>query len=82
MVWITIFINHIQGLYPESHGIVNNAFYDTKLREQFYIGSRNQNDPKWWRGEPVSIFSNKDDASIAAIFSNSAAQHTCAELDT
>ena len=42
-----------QGLYPESHGIVNNHFYDKDLKEYFRIGSADQNDPKWWLGEPV-----------------------------
>ena len=43
-----------QGLHPESHGIVNNYFYDTVLQDKFHIGVQNQNDPKWWLGEPVS----------------------------
>ena len=49
-----------QGLHPESHGIVNNYFYDTVLRDKFYIGVQNQNDPKWWLGEPVSKWDNKN----------------------
>ena len=48
-----------QGLHPESHGIVNNYFYDTVLRDKFYIGVQNQNDPKWWLGEPVSKVDDK-----------------------
>jgi ectonucleotide pyrophosphatase/phosphodiesterase family protein 1/3 len=50
---------HTQGLHPESHGIVNNYFYDTVLQDKFYIGVQNQNDPKWWLGEPVSQLGNK-----------------------
>jgi hypothetical protein len=50
---------HTQGLHPESHGIVNNYFYDTVLQDKFYIGVQNQNDPKWWLGEPVSKLGNK-----------------------
>lgn len=43
-----------QGLYPESHGIVGNFFFDTELNDSFMLGGANQNDPKWWLGEPVS----------------------------
>jgi hypothetical protein len=46
--------NIIQGLYPESHGIVNNNFYDTELKEKFFVRSPNATDSKWWEGEPVS----------------------------
>lgn len=44
---------YFKGLYPESHGIVSNRFYDRDLMEYFHIGSANQNDPKWWLAEPV-----------------------------
>ncbi|KAI8344089.1 alkaline-phosphatase-like protein [Chlamydoabsidia padenii] len=42
------------GLYPESHGIVGNEFYDPTLKEKFIhkkpLISRQS---KWWRGEPI-----------------------------
>ena len=41
----------LQGLYPESHGIVDNYFRDKILKDSFSLGN---NDPKWWLGEPVS----------------------------
>ena len=50
------FFVHIQGLYPESHGIVDNKFFDKKLNETFYISSPDVNDEKWWLGEPVIYF--------------------------
>ena len=46
--------SYAQGLYPESHGIVDNYFFDRKLHESFSLGGASQNDPKWWLGEPVS----------------------------
>ncbi len=51
------FPNHfsiVTGLYPESHGIVNNAFYDAKTGD--YFSHKNDTvtaDPKWWLGSPV-----------------------------
>ena len=46
---------HVQGLHPESHGIVNNKFYDSVLDKTFNINKNgNSLDPEWWLGEPVS----------------------------
>ena len=42
----------LQGLYPESHGIVDNTFYDLHWHEQFLRGG-SAFDGKWWGGEPV-----------------------------
>lgn len=51
------FPNHytiVTGLYPESHGIVGNTFWDPKLKEEFYYTdpARSQQ-PKWWNAEPL-----------------------------
>jgi predicted AlkP superfamily pyrophosphatase or phosphodiesterase len=51
------FPNHytlVTGLYPSSHGIVANMFYDPDLGEDFNyrIPSKSWN-PKWWGGESV-----------------------------
>ncbi|KAK7425850.1 hypothetical protein QQZ08_007699 [Neonectria magnoliae] len=41
------------GLYPESHGIVGNSFWDPELQEEFYYTDPDRSlDPKWWGGEP------------------------------
>lgn len=41
------------GLYPESHGIVGNTFWDTELQAEFYYTDKSKSmDPKWWGGEP------------------------------
>jgi hypothetical protein len=49
----------LQGLYPESHGIVDNNMYDTDIKEKFSLSSPNASDPRWWGGEPVSIASHQ-----------------------
>ncbi|KAK8218574.1 alkaline-phosphatase-like protein [Phyllosticta capitalensis] len=51
------FPNHytmVTGLYPESHGIVGNTFWDPKLKQEFYythteISMQSQ----WWGGDPI-----------------------------
>lgn len=53
------FPNHftlVTGLYPESHGIVSNQFYDPTFEEEFYytnLGVSMQ--PKWWSAEPLWV---------------------------
>ncbi|KAH8588526.1 alkaline-phosphatase-like protein [Bisporella sp. PMI_857] len=52
------FPNHytlVTGLYPESHGIVGNTFWDVKLKEEFYYTHPNAMQPKWWGGEPLWV---------------------------
>ncbi|KAA8648373.1 hypothetical protein EYZ11_007320 [Aspergillus tanneri] len=51
------FPNHftlVTGLYPESHGIVGNTFWDPKLQEEFYYTHPSVSmQPKWWNAEPL-----------------------------
>lgn len=51
------FPNHysiVTGLYPESHGIIANQFYDPDLKAPFSIRNADATDPKWWgNGEPI-----------------------------
>ncbi|KAI9247514.1 alkaline-phosphatase-like protein [Phascolomyces articulosus] len=51
------FPNHwslVTGLFPESHGIVGNYFYDPALNDSFYYKSPAKSwDAKWWGGEPI-----------------------------
>lgn len=53
------FPNHftlITGLYPESHGIVGNTFWDPDLHEEFYYTkSSSSMQPKWWTAEPLWV---------------------------
>ncbi|KAM0252633.1 hypothetical protein ACHAP5_000924 [Fusarium lateritium] len=48
------------GMYPESHGIVSNTFWDPELQSQFYYTHPAQSlDPKWWGGEPFWVTAEK-----------------------
>ncbi|KAG8510840.1 Ectonucleotide pyrophosphatase/phosphodiesterase family member 3, partial [Galemys pyrenaicus] len=50
------FPNHytvVTGLYPESHGIIDNNMYDVKLNKNFSLSSLTKNDPVWWHGQPI-----------------------------
>ncbi|KAI9490532.1 alkaline-phosphatase-like protein [Zychaea mexicana] len=53
------FPNHwslVTGLYPESHGIIGNMFYDPALNDSFNYKSPAQSwDAKWWGGEPIWV---------------------------
>ena len=44
----------LQGLYPESHGIIDNLMYDTEIKDVFTLAGKSKFDPRWWHGEPVS----------------------------
>ncbi|KAI0439631.1 alkaline-phosphatase-like protein [Xylaria telfairii] len=44
------------GLYPESHGVVGNTFWDPALQDEFYYTDPKRSlDPKWWGGEPFWV---------------------------
>jgi predicted AlkP superfamily pyrophosphatase or phosphodiesterase len=48
------------GLYPESHGVVGNSFWDPALQEEFYYTDAARSlDPKWWHGEPFWVTAEK-----------------------
>ena len=51
------FPNHftlVTGLYPESHGVVGNTFWDPELHaEFFYTDPERSMQPKWWNAEPL-----------------------------
>lgn len=58
------FPNHytlVTGLYPESHGIVSNQFWDPVLQEEFYYRNvTNSMQPKWWSSaEPIWVSAEK-----------------------
>ncbi|KAL8685136.1 MAG: hypothetical protein Q9218_007953, partial [Villophora microphyllina] len=57
------FSNHytlVTGLYPESHGIVGNTFWDPQLEEEFtYANDDISMVPKWWGGEPLWVTAEK-----------------------
>ncbi|XP_062520238.1 uncharacterized protein LOC134195249 [Corticium candelabrum] len=66
------FPNHysiITGLYPESHGIVHNRFYDPALGDTFYIGGPSSHNPDWWNeGEPIWVTATNQGLKTAAYF--------------
>ncbi|KPP68479.1 hypothetical protein Z043_112845 [Scleropages formosus] len=50
------FPNHytiVTGLYPESHGIVDNKMYDVKQNAFFTLRTEEKFNPKWYLGQPV-----------------------------
>ncbi|KAI8912733.1 alkaline-phosphatase-like protein [Gorgonomyces haynaldii] len=66
------FTNHytiVTGLYPQSHGIVGNSFYDSALNETFaYYNPVNNGQEKWWGGEPIWITCVKQNLKAATLF--------------
>ncbi|KAK9246887.1 alkaline-phosphatase-like protein [Lipomyces tetrasporus] len=58
------FPNHytmVTGLYPSSHGIVGNTFWDPDLHEEFdYHKPDHSLDLKWWKGEPLWVTATKN----------------------
>jgi predicted AlkP superfamily pyrophosphatase or phosphodiesterase len=53
------FPNHftlVTGLYPESHGIVGNTFWDPISQEEFYYTDPTRSmQSKWWTAEPLWV---------------------------
>ncbi|KAK9477396.1 alkaline-phosphatase-like protein [Lipomyces japonicus] len=63
------FPNHytiVTGLYPSSHGIVGNTFWDPEFEEGFnYHDPKVSLDPKWWKGEPLWVTATKNGLNAA-----------------
>ncbi|KAI9505876.1 alkaline-phosphatase-like protein [Coemansia spiralis] len=57
------FPNHytiVTGLYPGSHGIVSNEFFDTQTNDTFFYKDPLKSiDSKWWGGEPIWVTAEK-----------------------
>ncbi|NXU84218.1 ENPP3 phosphodiesterase, partial [Xiphorhynchus elegans] len=50
------FPNHytiVTGLYPESHGIIDNNMYDVDLNQHFSLSGMEKFNPLWWKGQPI-----------------------------
>jgi predicted AlkP superfamily pyrophosphatase or phosphodiesterase len=58
------FPNHftlVTGLYPESHGVVGNTFWDPDTKKEFwYTDPARSMKPEWWRAEPVWELAEKE----------------------
>nr|XP_002124677.1 venom phosphodiesterase 2-like [Ciona intestinalis] len=64
------FPNHytiVTGLYPESHGIIDNKMFDNDLQLEFKRGST-ASQPHWWGGEPIWVTARKQGKKSAAYF--------------
>ncbi|KAL9103523.1 MAG: hypothetical protein Q9163_001441 [Psora crenata] len=64
------FPNHftlVTGLYPESHGIVGNTFWDPEMEAGFfYTDPARSMQPKWWAdGEPIWVTAEKQNVKTA-----------------
>lgn len=66
------FPNHytvVTGLYPGSHGMVENNMYDAKIGQVFGISKPEQvRDPRWWSGEPIWNTVQKNGRPAASFF--------------
>ncbi|XP_033931933.1 ectonucleotide pyrophosphatase/phosphodiesterase family member 1 [Pseudochaenichthys georgianus] len=65
------FPNHysiVTGLYPESHGIVDNKMYDVKLDAFFSLKTDEKLNPKWYQGEPVWITAMRQKLKAGTFF--------------
>ncbi|KAM4772150.1 ectonucleotide pyrophosphatase/phosphodiesterase family member 1 [Rhinophrynus dorsalis] len=65
------FPNHyslVTGLYPESHGLVDNKMYDPKRNASFTLRSAEKFHPSWYQGEPVWITAMNQGLKTATFF--------------
>lgn len=55
------------GLYPESHGVVGNTFWDPELEAEFYYTDPTRSmHPKWWQGgEPFWVTAERQNVRTA-----------------
>ncbi|EDV22532.1 uncharacterized protein TRIADDRAFT_64138 [Trichoplax adhaerens] len=58
----------LTGLYPVSHGIVADNFYDPNFQETFDFKGVNGTQEKWWGGEPIWVTANKNNITTASYF--------------
>lgn len=65
------FPNHytlVTGMYPPSHGIIANKFYDPVFQSEFRIGRKESFQPRWWGGEPIWKTVEKQGKKAATFF--------------
>ena len=55
------------GLYPESHGIVSNNFYDRYLNDTYEYGEKSIQEEKWYSGDPLWSVAVKQGKKFGAI---------------
>ncbi|GFS38436.1 hypothetical protein NPIL_423301, partial [Nephila pilipes] len=65
------FPNHysqVTGLYPSSHGIIDNFMIDPKTEKQFKIGTNSSVESFWWEKEPIWVSAEKQGKKSATFF--------------
>uniref|UniRef100_A0A3Q3L0G9 Ectonucleotide pyrophosphatase/phosphodiesterase 1 n=1 Tax=Mastacembelus armatus TaxID=205130 RepID=A0A3Q3L0G9_9TELE len=65
------FPNHytiVTGLYPESHGIVDNKMYDVTRNSFFSMKTNEKFNPKWYQGEPIWITAMRQHLKTGTFF--------------
>uniref|UniRef100_A0A672M9R0 SMB domain-containing protein n=1 Tax=Sinocyclocheilus grahami TaxID=75366 RepID=A0A672M9R0_SINGR len=65
------FPNHytiVTGLYPESHGIVDNKMYDVTRNASFSLRADEKFNPAWYQGEPVWLTAMRNKLKTATFF--------------
>lgn len=66
------FINHYSiatGMYPERHGLVDNAFYDKQRDAVYRMGSREMvEDGTWYGGTPIWVQAQQHNIVSASFF--------------
>ncbi|MHC0442005.1 alkaline phosphatase family protein [Flavobacterium sp. 3-210] len=65
------FPNHysiVTGLYPDHHGIINNVFYDSALKESFSLSSYAKNDSRFYGGNPIWNLAEQQGVKTASFF--------------
>ncbi|XP_016400361.1 ectonucleotide pyrophosphatase/phosphodiesterase family member 1-like isoform X1 [Sinocyclocheilus rhinocerous] len=65
------FPNHytiVTGLYPESHGIVDNKIYDVTRNTSFSLKTDEKFNPAWYQGEPVWLTAMRNKLKTATFF--------------
>ena len=56
------------GMYPTSHGIVGNQFYDPVRGDDFNYRDDDTQDGSWWGGEPIWLTAERQGMTAAALF--------------
>ncbi|KAK2516506.1 hypothetical protein Q9233_013631 [Columba guinea] len=65
------FPNHytiVTGLYPESHGIIDNSMYDVNLNKHFSLSGTEMSNPSWWKGQPVWLTAMYQNLKAGTLF--------------
>uniref|UniRef100_A0A8C3R1Z6 Ectonucleotide pyrophosphatase/phosphodiesterase 1 n=1 Tax=Cyanoderma ruficeps TaxID=181631 RepID=A0A8C3R1Z6_9PASS len=56
------------GLYPESHGIIDNKMYDPKRNASFTLKNEEKFNPQWYQGQPIWLTAMYQGLKAATFF--------------